>query len=1033
MQTPILPSDEAELPQKLLKTIRDLTDFGTQPGAISTSLGIPLELVHWVLGNDPKHVLKMIDDIKAKSRMFRCTLSHKLMIHPVKTVSGEVYEKSVLLAHPDFQTISNGYIVPCQKLKAEAIDFSKKSLQVLRCFLHLSSLPGSIFDVTAECLSVLINEDPEIAYQLLESVNQESMQGLIGSLRRLVPEQFFLSLMARLIGEQPSKALYLARVLLLEPIDQKTFDEAFQCFNRLVREANLSSDAVDLAEEICRMLSGSQLEQMKSALKQGNYKDVLDRLRRLEEHNDSFYSSLSESILSLKSLQELEHSPTALQESAVEELKSDATKEPTSQANSLKNSTSKPSRLSFEQNITQVLSRSSTTSLEELLFSLKYPATHKEVAEILETAQTCGSWAALEQAFARLNAESMSDKWRLAGILLRQADLISGDARDAKLHEAVYYLACNGDPQYMSKPAFDKSMDSSFRRYSVESLEISRDAEFSGVLGYLLEDWMAQIKQNALILNKGFAIHLKSMTEIADSLIQLFGLPRLAEELRNAFVLEEKSKRLLIPVIRTYPSMQSLTQSPEIPLGFEELSIHSEECQSEALPSNQPAPSHLLTLANTYQEKLSYFLALIEAKVTEDSSRRDFAEIAAKVQQSTAQSDPVRGMLDLADPNFVQTLERLARQVVTSAVSKIDFEGFALKKSEISNLLELVMHMKAELVNPCCPQDASTDASFREEVYSILAVLWSERVTVHSGLVNATGLNQVQFTIETELSTFDSEQFLNDISQLTAINRRDIDLRSIEAGSVIVNVLIDGGMDNVEKVRRNAQQLPVHSVKIGNFEIKLGSECIDQKYNRIYGPGHTFWRGALQDRWRRGKDPYFCPVGWKRISVKVDGFDQACEGWPVAYHGTCSSNTAGILANGFRASDKGCYMGNKSKAVYFSPCIEYSAHPRYAKPLKIASGEYLQVVLQCRVNPKSIKIRAKETLLEAEAKRTQIHPDYKNARLEWIVFPSKGEDYLVWQRDVVCYGIMVRISLNPRDLPQSTWWKVSRHADINIL
>ncbi|CAF4487017.1 unnamed protein product, partial [Rotaria magnacalcarata] len=47
-------------------------------------------------------------------------------------------------------------------------------------------------------------------------------------------------------------------------------------------------------------------------------------------------------------------------------------------------------------------------------------------------------------------------------------------------------------------------------------------------------------------------------------------------------------------------------------------------------------------------------------------------------------------------------------------------------------------------------------------------------------------------------------------------------------------------------------------------EIKLNPQ-----FNRTYGPGHTYWIGALNDGRDRGGKPYYCPVGWQRNSLYI--------------------------------------------------------------------------------------------------------------------------------------------------------------------
>ena len=109
-----------------------------------------------------------------------------------------------------------------------------------------------------------------------------------------------------------------------------------------------------------------------------------------------------------------------------------------------------------------------------------------------------------------------------------------------------------------------------------------------------------------------------------------------------------------------------------------------------------------------------------------------------------------------------------------------------------------------------------------------------------------------------------------------------------------------------------------------------------------------------------------------------------------------------------------------------SPSIEYCAHPRYAEPWtkieKNGKNRWFQLVFQCRVNPKAVKTVAHETLLQKESKQMRIDPNFDNNELEWIIPGTKDVYYM--KEDIICYGIMMRVSdINPAQLPSSTWWK----------
>jgi hypothetical protein len=629
-------------------------------------------------------------------------------------------------------------------------------------------------------------------------------------------------------------------------------------------------------------------------------------------------------------------------------------------------------------------------SVENLLTDLRSPVIEQDANEVLGSVHSCESLVTLKEAFAKLKDEHLPEKWRLAEILLRQAHFLRGEERDDKLQEAVYYTAVDGDVQYSQKPVFNKGINEDFRRLSVRSLDLDRDPELCTILEYLFEDWTNRIQGKSQKLISKFNTRLMSMTALAESglLLQIFELPRHVKDL------------------------MSHVKFPE---------------QTAQLSSRQTHKTYqVIEAQNALNERVVLYRTMIEAFIVAIREKTDtwsndqatlnafWSDVEANIQASKMSRDPFTDLSDLIGMEFVEKLVSIARQVVSSVVNEVDFEYFDGERTKISNLLEVVMHLKVELVKLRNDQNIAKDMQLREDVYSILANLVSSKVVVNTGLLNPTGTNKVQFIFEDEFVGFDVDGFINDVSRVCriTINRSDIQEERIERGSIIVNVCIDGGMININKLR------------IGSFEVKLGDKRPDRNFNRIYGPDNTFWRGALEDEWDRGSDPYFCPVGWKRYSIQVNDFDETCTGWPVAYHGTCSTLTAAILINGLRLGG-GCFMEPNEKAVYFSPCIEYRAHPSYAK-LKETNGDFLQVVLQCRVNPQAITKRRPETFPNDKSK--QIHSNYENGKLEWLIEkPSEGEvdQYLEWGRDVVCYGFMVRVTKqhHPHELRVSDWWK----------
>ncbi len=183
---------------------------------------------------------------------------------------------------------------------------------------------------------------------------------------------------------------------------------------------------------------------------------------------------------------------------------------------------------------------------------------------------------------------------------------------------------------------------------------------------------------------------------------------------------------------------------------------------------------------------------------------------------------------------------------------------------------------------------------------------------------------------------------------------------------------------------------------------------------------------------------YFSYIGWKRFGIKVaednKEFDAHWGNWYVAYHGTAGENASKILTSGLKVSTKGCFYNDGKPRVYVSPSIEYCSHPRCARPWKKTKKDgqvyWYQLVFQCRVNPTSVNKIGPETLLRTECKQTVIiDQNFDNRELEWIILGQNGEEYI--KRDIICYGLMMRIShVDPKTLTPSAWWKESYHADV---
>lgn len=217
----------------------------------------------------------------------------------------------------------------------------------------------------------------------------------------------------------------------------------------------------------------------------------------------------------------------------------------------------------------------------------------------------------------------------------------------------------------------------------------------------------------------------------------------------------------------------------------------------------------------------------------------------------------------------------------------------------------------------------------------------------------------------------------------------------------------------------------IESITLGDTGLSIDNKLMDPKWNKIYRwPSDNddkadYWSGSID----RGGQSYFCPSGWRRFRIKVADneheFDKRWGNWHIAYHGTNSEYATDILTSGLRVSTPGCFYRNEMPRVYLSPSIEYCAHPRYAQPwMKIGrdgTTRWYQLVLQCRVNPKSISKKCTETLLRKEMKHVKIDPNFDNNQIEWILEAKTDVHYM--NVDIICYGLMLRISdVAPKNL-----------------
>jgi len=213
---------------------------------------------------------------------------------------------------------------------------------------------------------------------------------------------------------------------------------------------------------------------------------------------------------------------------------------------------------------------------------------------------------------------------------------------------------------------------------------------------------------------------------------------------------------------------------------------------------------------------------------------------------------------------------------------------------------------------------------------------------------------------------------------------------------------------------------------LGKMQKRRAEIRLNPTFNRIYAPGHNYWIGAINDNIDRGK-PYYCPVGWQRWSLYVtDNFKAKFNGWAICYHGTKFEFGLSILLNGLKPATDEAH----GKGVYFSPSVNYAAHPRYAEIKEIDSkhgkffkkGRYIQFVLECRVHPNNITTIGCETLRVGD---TRIDSNIPNDKIEWIV-GTNGKtliDFNDQNSIIVCTGLLTRLTdKHPALLPQSYWW-----------
>ncbi|KAK8899122.1 hypothetical protein M9Y10_001423 [Tritrichomonas musculus] len=168
------------------------------------------------------------------------------------------------------------------------------------------------------------------------------------------------------------------------------------------------------------------------------------------------------------------------------------------------------------------------------------------------------------------------------------------------------------------------------------------------------------------------------------------------------------------------------------------------------------------------------------------------------------------------------------------------------------------------------------------------------------------------------------------------------------------------------------------------------------------------WEGKNPDtKYSRGGRPYYLPVGFKSIGIKVQNFiENSC----VAFHGTPASKVKLIMKDGFKKPSQiggvrsghiklgtDCYgIINFPDAIFTSPSIKYASW--YGKNIIIAKGpdgtfvesgniehKMLRIiVLQVRVIPNSFTIHQNTTTENINDQH------YKESELEWRIADTKN-------------------------------------------
>jgi hypothetical protein len=603
------------------------------------------------------------------------------------------------------------------------------------------------------------------------------------------------------------------------------------------------------------------------------------------------------------------------------------------------------------------------------------------------------------------------DKSKLHELMNNSLNLLQISKKEVKQQEKLYTFATNASTKLEQKPIENKFLHQSYHKFCGESRQIQIQPELSNALDHIFTDWQTQFLREANDLVSEFLKRLRDLNPYYSTFLNHF----------------DKIKKACLKIGQCHNTLLKLnsdTQSSS--KGTPDLINQNSSKKARLHTAQDSKCKELLTSLDVFCREINSF---IENQGPDQMDVIALSKRAKSHLEQFSSSSLQNQMSKILDHSFIGELEEFTRQIISSRIQKAELEQFDQIRTDLIDKFETMNHLKAFLVNPRKPANYESDSKIRDELYRITSMIWSSKVYIHTGFVNAEGVNRVDFYFADGFPFDKPEDYIELVSNTAGIPSKDVKLAINPVDNKKVALNIEGGIDNISKLKDNAQELPKCSIKIGSFDSMLENINLDSRYHRKYGkgPGCTYWRGDCKDGRDRGGYPYYCPVGWQRYSLKVNEFDKKYTGWPIAYHGTKDTVVAQILSTGLR-TNRGCFLpsNNDITAAYFSPCIEYSAHPRYANIFKGSNDEFLQVVLQCRVNPKFIKV-GRETL---GVGNNRIHPLYDNKKITWYV-ESRNNAHLT-DKEYICTGIMVRSHPDPWGLPESHWWYPAKGFNLHL-